>query len=396
MVIDRRKFLLKSGVLAAGLSIAGPISAMLKDRTKPIGIGIIGTGDRGRGLASLISVLEGIEVVALCDVLPFRLAKAHNKNAPQAKTYSDYRHLLENKSVDAVVIATPFSMHADMALAALDADKHVYCEKTMVYGADATRKVLERARRSNAIFQTGHQFRSSPVYRHIVSMVREGQLGEISHIENQWNRNGDWRRPVPDPKWERQINWRMYREYSGGLTAELCSHHIDFAHWLIGEKPARVSGFGGIDYWKDGRETYDNVHILAKYPSGVSASFNCLTTNSKDDEQIKILGTKGTIVVSKGSAWLYSEDKGEREYGVVDGVSGATMQAWKSNQGVQIAPRDDSPSTHAMTDFRNAILSGKQPLSDVETGAEVSMVVQMALKAMDNNRVEQWEKSYEL
>ena len=87
----------------------------------------------------------------------------------------------------------------------------------------------------------------------------------------------------------------MYKEYSGGLLAELSSHQIDFVNWVLGTHPEQVMGFGGVDYWKDGRETYDNIHVIYKYPKGVKAKFSCLTTNASEGFKIKVMGDKGTI-----------------------------------------------------------------------------------------------------
>ena len=259
----RRNFLINSTLATTGLGLSLTGIAGKKKQAS-LAVGIVGTGDRGQGIASLIKSIEGMEVLAMCDVIPFRLEKAMQLASSRARSYSDYRKLLEDKRLDAIVVSTPFGMHSQMAIDALDANKHVYCEKTLSYGIEATRKLLNRTKSSDKIFQTGHQYHSSRLYRHIVELVKDGELGELSLIESQWNRNGNWRRPVPDPKWERMINWRMYREYSGGLTAELCSHQIDLSNWILGSPPQKVSGFGGIDYWKDGRETYDNVHLSAE------------------------------------------------------------------------------------------------------------------------------------
>jgi len=148
----------------------------------------------------------------------------------------------------------------------------------MVRGVEEIQTVIDAHRETTQIFQVGHQYNSAELYQKVSQIVQSGYLGEITAFECQWNRNGDWRRPVPHPKWERAINWRMYKENSGGLVAELCSHQIDFICRTLGEAPEVITGFGGIDYWKDGRETFDNVHLLFKYPSGIDASFTCTTS----------------------------------------------------------------------------------------------------------------------
>ena len=220
-----------------GLALAGSSVGAYTMRNK-INVGVIGTGDRGTGLMSLLRQVPDMEVVACSDLLPFRLENAL-KMAPKAKGYADYKALLDRKDVDAVLVAVPFGVHTQVVLDALDAGKHIYCEKTMIRGYSDIKKVAAKVRASNKIFQTGHQYHSSRLYTHLVEKIQNGLVGEITAIECQWNRNGDWRRPVPDPKFERIINWRMYKEWSGGLVAELCSHQIDFANWLLKETPSR-------------------------------------------------------------------------------------------------------------------------------------------------------------
>ncbi len=393
--ISRRKFLTGLTLTGGVIALAGrATSACALSRSPGINIGIIGTGDRGAGLASLIKRIPDINLAACCDILPFRLANGMQYANKKTRQYSDYRFLLDQKDIDAVVVATPFSTHADIAVDALDAGKHVFCEKTMAYGYQDIKKLSRKVADSDLVFQTGHQYHSSRLYRHIVELVQAGKIGAVGAIECQWNRNGDWRRPTPDPKWEKLINWRMYREFSGGLVAELCSHQIDFTNWLLASRPAKVTGFGGIDYWKDGRETYDNVHIMTEYPSGVKARYTCLTTNSRDGYQIKIFGKEGTIVINKEKAWLYSEQVEQKDTAIVDGVTGATQTSWGVS-GTPIEVEHKNPSMQALLDFKSAVLTGSKPLSNVKSGADVSVVVQMALDAMDNGTVEYWRDKYD-
>jgi len=185
----------------------------------------------------------------------------------------------------------------------------------------------------------------------------------------------------------------MYKEYSGGLTAELCSHQIDFANWVLGEAPSQVFGTGGIDYWKDERETYDNVHLLFSYPSGVKATFTSIISNAKDGYQIKVLGDKGTIIISETKAWFYPEEKLNKVVGEVDGVSGATM-SWDENKGYPINTEHLNPSKQALIDFKQAILNNKQPLSNIYTGAKTAVCVQMGLDAMYQNKIVKWDKNF--
>jgi predicted dehydrogenase len=220
----------------------------------------------------------------------------------------------------------------------------------------------------------------------VVDLIKNGKIGKIASFECQWNRHGNWRRPVPQPELERAINWRMYREYSGGLLAELCSHQIDFANWVLNETPSQVMGTGGVDYWKDGRETYDNIHLIYNYPSGVKAKFTCLTSNAKDDYKIKVMGDKGTIILDYAKAWFFPEGGNKKELGNLDGVSGATVK-WDKGLGMPIEVEHLDPSEQALIDFRDSIVFNKEPISNINTGANAAICIQMGLDAMYNNDI---------
>ncbi|MEP4948877.1 MAG: Gfo/Idh/MocA family oxidoreductase, partial [Flavobacteriaceae bacterium] len=239
---------------------------------------------------------------------------------------------------------------------------------------------------SNLVFQTGHQYHSSKLYVHVVDLIKKGKIGKIQAFECQWNRNGNWRRPVPSPELERVVNWRMYREFSGGLLAELCSHQLDFVNWVLEALPDKVMGMGGVDYWKDGRETYDNIHLIYNYPNGVKAKFTCLTGNAKDDYKIRVFGDKGTIILDYAKAWFYPEGKVNKKMGEVDGVSGATI-GWDEGKGIPIKVEHTEPTEQALIDFRDNIVQSKTPISNIHTGANAALCVQMGLDAMYNQKI---------
>lgn len=388
--MKRRKFV-KAGLAAPAALYASSVFGIdrILGANETVNIGIIGTGDRGGGLIPIINEIPNVSVIACCDILPFRLKEGLAKVDGKASGYPDYRKLLENKDVDAVLVATPFNTHSKVAIDALDAGMHVYCEKTLAKGYDGIADLVKRTEGSDKIFQTGHQYHSSRLYTHVVEQIRLGKIGNITAIECQWNRNGDWRRPVPDPKWEKLINWRMYREYSGGLLAELCSHQLDFANWVLDAHPEKVMGMGGIDYWKDGRETFDNIHLIYRYPKGVKATFSCLTSNSMDDYKIKVLGDKGSYVLDYVKAWYYPEGDYKKELGEVDGVSGATVN-WDEGKGIPVAFDHVDPSKQALIDFRDSVIQNTRPISDIHSGARAARCVQMGLDAMYNDQIVAW------
>ena len=395
---SRRSFI-KKGALTASIPIFAPnteLFSILKGApSDQLNIGIIGTGDRGQGLINIINSIEGIELIAICDTLPFRLSEAASL-APKAKQFSNHLEMLLLKNLDAVIISTPLSTHAAIASDAVDASVHIYCEKTMVKGDQDTLDLIQKVENNHKkVFQTGHQYHSSRLYSHVVEMIQAGDIGQVIAINAQWNRNGNWRRHVPNPKLERQINWRMYREYSYGLTAELSSHQIDFCNWLLQDNPKKVAGFGGIDYWKDGRETYDNTNLIYSYANGVKASFTCLTSNAKDDYQIKVMGDKATVIINYDKAWKYPEGKYNKVMGDVDGVSGAT-QSWTEGKGNLINFNHLEPTRQALEDFKSSIINNTIPLSNLKSGAAVSFAVDMGIRAMDLKQVVSWNPKYDL
>ncbi|MEE4311706.1 MAG: Gfo/Idh/MocA family oxidoreductase, partial [candidate division KSB1 bacterium] len=295
--INRREFIKRNAFAVGSLALGQTTLKKAFAKNDTIHMGVIGTGRHGRWTMRVLKSLSNLKMVACCDIIPEHLEMGLEIAGKGAVGYKDYRKLLENKDVDAVLIATPLSMHYQMSVDALSSDKHVYCEKTMTYNIDQAIKLVEKAKASKKIFQVGYQMRLNPLYKKIKEMLDVDYLGTLTHIYCNYNRNADWRRQVKKPEYERIINWRMYREYSVGLMAELCSHHIDLVNMILDSHPTKACGFGGIDYWKDGRETYDNVHALYTYPRGIKAEFSSLTTNAFLAEKLKFLGTEGTIVI---------------------------------------------------------------------------------------------------
>ncbi len=227
-------------------------------------------------------------------------------------------------------------------------------------------------------------------------MVQNGYIGKVTGLDCQWNRNGDWRREVPDPKYERIINWRKYREYSLGLLGELSAHQIDFVNWITQSHPLSVIGTGGIDYWKDGRETYDNVQVIFDYPKGIKASFACTTANAYQGYQIKVLGDKASIIIKPDAAWIYPENTAPPEQALVDGVSGATPSSVEEYGAIPINADHTDPSKRALTDFAQNVIHHQEPISNVITGAKVSFAVQIALQSIQEAKICSWKSDYDL
>jgi len=311
--ISRRDFLKASAASLAIASVGLAGSAEAQETAKdaePIKIGYIGVGSEGGMLLGKTLRIPGAKVVGICDIYPPHLQKALH-NTPGARGYEDYRGLLDRKDIQAVVIATPLYLHAPMAVAAMQAGKHVLCEKMMGYTIEDSQSMARTARDTKRLLQIGHQRRYNAMYSHAYKLIKDGAIGKITAVRLVWNRNGSWRRAVPDQKYEKLLNWRMYREYSVGLMAELASHLFHVTNWYLGAKPTAVVGMGGIDYWKDGRSTYDNVNVIAEYPGGVKVYFQSLTTNQYEGVNEIFMGDKGTLIIEGNNARIVQEPRAE-------------------------------------------------------------------------------------
>ena len=340
--VTRREFLKTAAAAAAVTALPGaPAILANPGPSDAVPYGIIGTGTEGCTLLRFLSTIPEGRCLANCDIYPPNLKKGVETIKSNPRTYGDYRELLDQKDIEAVVIATPLNLHAKMVIDALDAGKHVFVEKTMYFKeeeGDQIRKALAEHRKQ--VLQVGLQRRSSVLYNVAMQMIRKGAIGKVMFVRAQWHRNNDWRRPVPDPKFERLINWRMYREYSGGLLAELASHQIDVANWAIGAEPVSVVATGGIDYWKDGRETCDNVEAIYEYPGGQKLLWSSILYNDHFGFDEQIMGDQGTLIITIGKGLYYREKiaKATTRGGKETWWAGATVSEEAQQKGIPIFP----------------------------------------------------------
>ncbi|WP_017259632.1 Gfo/Idh/MocA family protein [Pedobacter arcticus] len=397
--MKRRSFIQKSSLLAGGVLLQNPIVKAIEADDIKLKIAVIGCGDRGTGLIKTMQTMpQWFEVTAICDVLDFRLDNA-KKILGNAKfeSFTDYQVLLKSKNVDAVIISTTLSEHFEIAKAALLNNKHIYLEKAMTYNIPQALELVKlKEKHPNQILQVGHQYRYAPLYFKVKEMIQKGYLGKITQIDCRWDRNNNWRRSVPNPDLERQVNWRMYKEYSGGLAAELLSHQIDFINWAFDTHPTHIMATGGIDNYKDGRETFDNIQVMFRYgKENMIGNFGSTLSNEHDGYLFRIKGTKGMISMLINDAVFYPEKKALKELQTVDGVTGATKIEWNKEGGVPIiADKEKDGSWYCLKDFYNCIYKQVEPTSNVLTGATTAVCVHLANEAMYTNTLQSWKPEY--
>ena len=247
------------------------LSALFAQHSEPVGTGMIGTGNRGSYLLQGAMAQPGAKITAVCDTKPDRLDKAASAAAKdRPATYSDYRKLLERKDVQVVFIATPCDLHVEMAIAALKAGKHVYCEKPLGVTPESIRELLRVAKGARTILQAGQQRRYERRLGATVARVKEGLAGKVLMVK-AWRHNDD--DLAHDGS---SADWFFNAKRSGDLIVENAVHNLDVCNWVIGARPAKAAGFGKAMLWANdppGRTNMDGYTLSYEYVNGVDLSF---------------------------------------------------------------------------------------------------------------------------
>jgi predicted dehydrogenase len=367
--------------------------------TTPFRLGIIGAGSRGQELIRSFLRVPGVKVVAAADVYPARFAELNDTCGYPVASHADFRALLDRKDLDAVIVATPLGLHAQHVLPALESGHHVYGEKTMAYTIEDAAKIVHATTTHKRIFQVGHQYRYSPWIRAAVARVQQGEIGDVTHIMGYWNRNNNWRRPVPDPSLERLINWRLYNQWSLGLLSELGSHHMDIANWVFGSTPTAALASGSICDYHDGRETDDNVQAVLSYSNGRRFIFTSMTNNAKMGDQLWLYGTKGSLNLTlQDATFFYEPHRITKTSPQPKDAKAVTTSASYNPSGempyrgpgkpVQVTTAED-PTTAATRAFIYCVRTGTEPIADVHVGFGSALaVVQSHQASLKKHEVE--------
>lgn len=352
--LTRRDFM--KGLAAAGATL--PVAAAVYfgynlDRLdgKPVRTALIGSGDEGGVLIGEHNP-KSLEFVAYCDIRPsnqkriFEDERARNPDSPRKgfkfhygseapkkiKLYDDYKKLLEDPSIEAVVIALPLHLHAPVAIDCMKAGKHVLCEKLMAWNISQCKEMIEVAQKTDRVLSIGHQRHYSMLYAHAVEVLQTGVLGDIKHIRALWHRNNTWPqldadkkeiagtirdswRPVIKPEDEKAlkasirqlgyknieelVRWRLYHRTGGGLMAELGSHQLDACSIFLTAmakknypmagpdfklQPLAVTGVGGKYFYHDDRDAEDHVFVTFEFPGpNYYADHSCTAVKDKND-----------------------------------------------------------------------------------------------------------------
>lgn len=311
--LDRRDFLKgAAATLTALLSERGLSAATVQDDEKPlpgppVACGLIGVGAWGRELLTSLARVPTIRVAGICDTYAPMLKRAAEA-APGAQAVNEYRALLSSPDIEAVIVATPSHLHREIAVAALEAGKHVYCEAPLASSIEDAQAMAEAAQRaSKQVFAAGLQGRSNALWLHVWKFVRSGVLGDPALARLQWNRKDSWRRVAPTPERETALNWRLHKATSSGLPGEIGIHQIDLTTHFLGAPPVAVVGTGTNAAWRDDRDVPDTVQCTLEYPRQVRASFTATLASSFGGASTVMQGSNSSLFVREKRAWLIKE-----------------------------------------------------------------------------------------
>lgn len=379
--MQRRTFL-----CSAGAFIQSP------DRIRA---GVIGAGGRGRLLTAEFREI-GAEIPAVCDVYQPNLDAGLKAASTGARGYTDYRRLLEDPSLHAVIVATPDHWHARMVIDAVEAGKDVYVEKPLTHTIEEAFQVVEAVRRTKRIVQVGTQRRSAPLFQEAKSIIDSGRLGEVRLVNSWWLNHQkflaqrqlegelDWqqwlgpapRRPL-DPM--RFFNWYYYFDYSGGLLIGQAAHMVDVFHWFMNSAaPLAVTCSGGRVNL-EGAEVADTASILIEYPENYFAVFTlgykAMRYHPRLDQLAQFHGSRARFDIGREHFVLYPE----------------TSQPELTPEREESRPGSFGAATRDhIRNFLDCIRTRREPNAPVEAGLSAVIVLSMTLDSLRSGRRLKW------
>lgn len=384
--ISRRKFIGNAATLSAFLILPRHVLGG-KGFIAPsdqINLGFIGTGRRGLSLRDSFFPIEGVKITAACDVYTSKLDNFCKKIGASCMPYHNFTELLQQKSIDAVVIATPDHWHATMAVKAAAAGKDIYCEKPLSLTVAEGRKMADAVAKHKRVFQTGSMQRSAPEFRQAVELIRNGYIGEVKTVKvsiggppvpynlpvetvptdldwNLWlgpnefvHYNHELNPVIGDPLWGR---WRDFKGLGGGDITDWGAHMFDIVQWALD-----MDHSGPVEFIPPGN---DVKHLTMKYANGVIMTHE----DFGKPHGIQFNGTEGTIEVQRKKLVTTPETLKDK--------TTFEKQVYHSDNHYK--------------DFLKAMRDRSKPVSDIETGHRSASVGNLANIAYDLKVPLKWD-----
>jgi predicted dehydrogenase len=366
-------------------------AAQVRGANDRIRIGVIGTGGRARGLMGHLKKLPGNEMASICDVYEPRLLQAAEITGAGAAKVADYRQILDDRTIDAVVIGTPDHWHKKITLDAVAAGKDVYVEKPVSHTIEEGAEMVKVIEASKQIVQTGTQQRSWDHWVLGKQIIDSGRLGQITFVQTYWYQHAtagnyapvamdklDWKRwlgSAPDQPFrpERFYQWRHFWDFGGGCVTDLMTHWIDVVQWYMdvdGPLSAAATGRNhNIKLW----EAPDTVNVTLEFPKNFMAVYIGTYVSRVDDGGLEFRGDKGTLKIDRARLAFYRDD--------------AAYAAGTLTPEPEILVRSsgDGTLTH-IQNWLDCIRSRRQPNAPIRIGHQAARTSHLANAAMRAGR----------
>ncbi|MDU1891322.1 MAG: Gfo/Idh/MocA family oxidoreductase [Dysgonomonas sp.] len=427
---------MKKMALGTGALLAAPygLRSNITNHTSKkeyIGLALIGAGGMGTADAHTALSVGGVKLIAVCDLYDARIRKAVDTWGDNIYTTKDYKEILANPNVDAVIVATPDHWHQKISVDALRAGKHVYCEKPVIHRVKEGQDLIKAGRNHrNLVFQTGSQGMSSVgniIARHL---IQNGVLGKVNFIDGQFSAapNDPAWYPIPDDAtektiwWERFIGdsskegfkpqrffyWRNWKEYSTGIAGDLFVHVIASVHYIMDTTgPTKVYTTGGLKHYTAGYQNVPDVMLayidypdkrnLGGFTLSVGANYVDGVSNKWGSTNFRIVGEKGAMNV----LWDRVELKTTREtdtsiFSSLDSIKHLINNPQKISEKeyiIKANPADRGGHYNHFFNFFDCIKNKKQPIGDAVFGVQTAAVALLCFDSYEQNGPVYWDAS---
>ena len=421
--LNRRDFL-KAAAIAAG-----PAVIPAQGANEKVNVGWIGVGTRGNAGIDWLhtAAANEVQITAICDTYDGYIARAQDRLqtiwGSKAKAHKDYRELLADKSIDAVYIMTPEHLHHDMAIAALKAGKHVYIEKPLAHTIEEGFDIVKAWEQSKKIVQVGTQNRSSSLYKKAKELIKQGMVGDVHFVRAFWYRNGlpnetswryvipaeanpqntDWNRflgTAPKRAWDphRYFQWRLYWDYSGGISTDLLVHQTDIVNFMLSKTvPKSCMASGGVYRWTDqadDRDVPDCLSAVYDYSDKMQLNYSCYLGNEFFGYGEEIMGDEGTLrVMNRQDLYFEPETYNSRRPNAVNRAPAAI----KARAAIHINGQQEyKEADGAINHFRNfiqSVLGKEEPIAPPPIGQQAAVSGHMATLAYKNQKKAIWDEA---
>lgn len=445
---NRRQFIKRAAAIPFATGASGcvtktitPTEVAIRAQNDRVNVAAIGMGIMGFSNCRTAVQIPGVNLVAVCDLYTGRLERSKEVFGQHLFVTQDYKEIISRADIDAVIISTSDHWHDVITIAALQAGKHVYCEKPMVHHIHEGQAVVDAELASAKVLQIGSQRVSSALYAEAAKQYKSGILGDLILVEAAFDRQsalGAWQYSIPTDAsletidWDRFIGdasrtafdpvrffrWRNYQDYGTGVSGDMLVHFFSGFHAIINSLgPERIYATGGLRYWNDGRDVPDIVTALVDYPQSENhAAFNAqIRVNFVDGKgggsYIRLVGTEGVLDI-KGSSLTVSQSRlgeapgygGWDSYDTFSSAEQARFKTAYEETFAQARPttknskavryeleKDYNTNYQHHAHFYNAIRTGTKIVEDGAFGLRAAAPALAANKSFFEKKIVHWD-----